>query len=120
MGFDLMASRFYLCAWEGDGSKESPYVPAVHRFHQTWRAVDGRRNPALPGGHALVEAFDVAAQTHADMIASGRVKEITEQNVETTFLSDVKVPARSLAEAREVLKDLCGADNPLFKRAVRA
>jgi hypothetical protein len=117
VGFTLMASQFYLCAWEGDGTAESLYVPATHRFHQTWRAIDGRRDPALPGGHALVEAFDVTAQAHDDMIASGEIKEITGQNVAATFLSDVQVSVRDLDEAREALKELCGADNPPFKRA---
>jgi hypothetical protein len=114
-----MASRFYLCAWEGDGSSESPYVPAVHRFHQKWRAVDGRRDPALPGGHALVEAFDVSAQAHDDMIATGEIKEITPSTVAPTFWTDVRVQAGTIAEAQEALKELCGVDNPPFKRVRR-
>jgi hypothetical protein len=91
----------------------------VHQFHQTWRAVDGRRDPAQAGGHALVQAFDAPAQAHADMIASGEIKEITGQNVSAIFLADLQVSVRSIAEANEALKELCGADNPPFKRVER-
>jgi hypothetical protein len=114
-----MASRFYLCAWEGAGTDENPFVPAAHRFHKTWRAADGRRDPAQPGGIALIEAFDVSPETHAAMIASGDVREITEQNAAAEFSGKLAAPVRNIAEASDAMKEQCGLDNPKFARAKR-
>jgi hypothetical protein len=114
-----MASRFYLCAWEGDGTEESPFQPALARFHSHWSAVDGRRDPALPGGIAFVEAFDAPPETHAAMTASGDVREITERNATEEFSGKLPAPVRDIAEAREAMKEQCGMDNPRFASAKR-
>jgi hypothetical protein len=106
----------YVCPWEGDGTDENPFVPKVHLYHQVWRAVDGRLDPALAGGVSIVEAFDVPGNVHAEIISDDDIDLLIPANVAALSQASIGQSHTSIPDFIEALRERCGEDNPPFKR----
>jgi hypothetical protein len=111
-----MPDFMYICPWIGEGSTENWFRPAVAEFHDTWRAIDGRRDPEQPGGVAMVEAFDVSGSVHAQIILDDDIDLLIPANVAALSQAHIGQSHNSIPDFAEALKELRGEDNPPFKR----
>jgi hypothetical protein len=109
----------YVCPWVETETEEGTlaFFPKVHQYHQTWRAVDGRTDPALPGGVAVVEALDVPGNVHSDIIADPDIDQLTPANVAAQSQAHIGQSHGDVPSFVAALRERRGDDNPDFKAA---